>query len=85
MISSIYIDGYALWVVIAAVILAFAGAVVFGCGYTAAVRENGRLRRELALDRARRRSERSEAYRSGIKSGLCVKGTAEKEDGNVQM
>ena len=87
MISSIYIDGYALWVVIGLFVLAVAGVIFLGCAYSAELYRNESLNRRLGLFKIRLRNEISKAYQRGYDSALHLrdKGSAEKDDRNVQM
>lgn len=45
--SCIYIDGFALWVVVILVAISFAGFICFANFWIAEVKENDRLRREV--------------------------------------
>ena len=71
MISSLYIDGPALWVTIALFAALVVAAVFFGCAYTAEAHKNENLSRELGLFKRRLRNE----IERGYKSALCLKDT----------
>lgn len=75
MISSLYIDGPALWVTIALFAALVVAAVFFGCAYTAEAHKNENLSRELGLFKRRLRNEIDRAYERGYKSALCLKDT----------
>ena len=79
MISSIYIDGYALWVVIGLFVLAVAGVIFLGCAYSAELYRNESLNRRLGLFKIRLQNEISKAYERGYKSALCLKDTESEE------
>ncbi|MGN0452123.1 MAG: hypothetical protein ACI4FN_08455 [Acutalibacteraceae bacterium] len=74
--SCIYIDGFALWVVIVLVAALFAGFIFFGNCYIAEARENDRLRREVEqyaaeleeLDREREKAEYKDNFLQDIMS-----------------
>lgn len=80
MISSLYIDGAALWVAIVLFAALVVAAVFFGCAYTAEAHKNENLSRELGLFKRRLRDEINRSYRRGFKSALCVKDTEEKKN-----
>lgn len=75
MISSLHIDGAALWVAIALFAALVVAAVFFGCAYTAEAHKNENLSRELGLFKSRFRNEIGRAYERGYKSALCLKDT----------
>lgn len=79
MISSLYIDGAALWVAIVLFAALVVAAVFFGCAYTAEAHKNENLSRELGLFKRRLRDEINRSYRRGFKSALCVKDTESEE------
>lgn len=75
MISSLYIDGAALWVTIALFAALVVAAVFFGCAYTAEAHKNENLSRELGLFKRRLRNEIDRSYRRGYEAALCLKHT----------
>ena len=75
MISSLYIDGAALWVTIALFAALVVAAVFFGCAYTAEAHKNENLSRELGLFKRRLRNEIGRSYRRGYEAALCLKHT----------
>lgn len=79
MISSLYIDGAALWVTIALFAALVVAAVFFGCAYTAEAHKNEYLNRELGLFKNYFRNEIGRAYERGYKSALCLKDTESEE------
>lgn len=79
MISSLYIDGAALWVAIVLFAALVVAAVFFGCAYTAEAHKNENLSRELGLFKRRLRDEINRSYRRGFKSALNIKDTESEE------
>lgn len=75
MISSLHIDGPALWVTIALFAALVVAAVFFGCAYTAEAHKNENLSRELGLFKRRLRNEIDRSYRRGYEAALCLKDT----------
>lgn len=75
MISSLYIDGAALWLAVGMFLLLFFGFIFFGSAYLKEKSRTERAEIELVLFKRRLRNEISRAYERGFKSALCVKDT----------
>ena len=76
--SCIFIDGFALWVIVILVAIAFAGFICFGNFWLAEARENDRLRRENERLRQSIEEVTDNSFKSGYKTGLLLGG-----NGNV--
>lgn len=74
--SCIFIDGFALWVVLFLAAVLLAGCIFFGNWYLSEARENDRLRREVEqyaaeleeLDREREKAEYKDSFLQDIMS-----------------
>lgn len=76
--SCIFIDGFALWVIVVLVAIAFAGFICFGNFWLAEVKENDRLRRENERLRQSIEEVTDNSFKSGFETGLVLGG-----NGNV--
>ena len=76
--SCIFIDGFALWVIVILVAIAFAGFICFGNFWLAEVKENDRLRRENERLRQSIEEATDNSFKSGFETGLILGG-----NGNV--
>lgn len=74
MISSLYIDGAALWVALGMVLALFFGFIFFGSAYIKEKNHSERLERELGLFKREFSFEVSKAYKRGYKTALIGKG-----------
>ena len=64
--SCIFIDGFALWVIVILVAIAFAGFICFGNFWLAEARENDRLRREVKEYSAQLEEYKKAEYKHGF-------------------
>ena len=76
--SCIYIDGFALWVVVVMFAVLFAGFICFGNFWLAKARENDRLKRENERLRQSIEEVTDNSFKSGFETGLVLGG-----NGNV--
>lgn len=76
--SCIYIDGFALWVVVVLATILFVGFIYFGNAYIAEARENDRLKRENERLRQSIEEVTDNSFKSGFETGLVLGG-----NGNV--
>ena len=79
MISSLYIDGAALWIAIGLFLFTGVVAILLGCAFTAELRKNDKLEWRLKLLENNYRFELDEAYKNGYRSGLCLKKTESRD------
>lgn len=76
--SCIYIDGFALWVVVVMFAVLLAGFICFGNFWLAEARENDRLKRENERLRQSIEYKVDDSFKSGFETGLVLGG-----NGNV--
>ena len=76
--SCIYIDGFALWVIVVLVAVLFAGFICFGNFWLAEAREYDRLKRENERLRQSIEETVDSSFKSGFETGLVLGG-----NGNV--
>lgn len=74
MISSLYIDGWALWVAFGIFFILFFGFIYFGSAYIKEKNHSERLERELGLFKREFSYEVSKAYKRGFNTALITKG-----------
>lgn len=81
--SCIYIDGFALWVVIVLVAALFAGFMFFGYCYISEARENDRLRSRVKQYSAQLKEYEQAEYKDGFLTDIISDGykTAKQKDG----
>lgn len=78
--SYIYIDGFALWVVIVLVAALLAGFICFGNLWLSEARKNDRLKRENQRLIQSLEEKVDDSFKLGFETGLVLGG-----NGNVQM
>lgn len=83
--SCIFIDGFALWVIVILVAVAFAGFVCFANFWLAEARENDRLRREVKEYSAQLEEYKKAEYKHGFLEDIISDEheTAKFEDGRL--
>lgn len=81
--SCIYIDGFALWVVVVMFAVLFAGFICFGNFWLAEARENDRLRSRVKQYSAQLKEYEQAEYKDGFLTDIISEGhkTAKQKDG----
>lgn len=79
--SCIYIDGFALWVIVVLIAVLFAGFICFGNFWLSEARENDRLRSRVKQYSAQLKEYEQAEYKDGFLNDLLEHKTAKQKDG----